>query len=167
MFNYYVYWFVDRYESNGSVYFNTSAFDAAEGHSYAKIVPEAYGDKAALNEGEGRGKWKYIGSQLYEDTSIPLFYYSNKKKWTKHKKYCWFESNTGDCVIVYEMLWCISQEKYKTWSDGSYEMFMFLPFQVNWAFLLSDRKRRRTRQTLPFGRPPSLENLPGNHPGEW
>lgn len=56
MFNYYVYWFVDRYESNGSVYFNTSAFDAAEGHSYAKIVPEAYGDKAALNEGEGRGK---------------------------------------------------------------------------------------------------------------
>lgn len=56
MFNYYVYWFVDRYESNGSVYFNTAAFDAAEGHSYAKIVPEAYGDKAALNEGEGRGQ---------------------------------------------------------------------------------------------------------------
>ena len=64
MFNYYVYWFVDRYESNGSVYFNTAAFDAAEGHSYAKIVPEAYGDKAALNEGEGRGQWKYIGQQL-------------------------------------------------------------------------------------------------------
>lgn len=41
------------YESNRSVYFDTAAFDAAEGHSYAKIVPEAYGDKAALNEGEG------------------------------------------------------------------------------------------------------------------
>ncbi|XP_061178212.1 cysteine--tRNA ligase, cytoplasmic-like isoform X1 [Saccostrea echinata] len=41
------------YESNGSVYFDTAAFDAAEGHTYAKIVPEAYGDKAALNEGEG------------------------------------------------------------------------------------------------------------------
>lgn len=44
---------VHRYESNKSVYFDTAAFDAAEGHSYAKIVPEAYGDKAALNEGEG------------------------------------------------------------------------------------------------------------------
>ncbi|XP_048730781.1 cysteine--tRNA ligase, cytoplasmic-like isoform X2 [Ostrea edulis] len=41
------------YESNGSVYFNTAAFDNTEGHTYAKIVPEAYGDKAALNEGEG------------------------------------------------------------------------------------------------------------------
>ncbi|KAK3102977.1 hypothetical protein FSP39_015466, partial [Pinctada imbricata] len=41
------------YESRGSVYFDTAKFDAAPNHHYAKLVPEAYGDKKALNEGEG------------------------------------------------------------------------------------------------------------------
>ncbi|XP_055900435.1 cysteine--tRNA ligase, cytoplasmic-like isoform X1 [Biomphalaria glabrata] len=41
------------YESNGSVYFDTKAFDSAPNHFYAKMVPEAYGDKKALAEGEG------------------------------------------------------------------------------------------------------------------
>uniref|UniRef100_A0A4W6CHD5 Cysteine--tRNA ligase, cytoplasmic n=1 Tax=Lates calcarifer TaxID=8187 RepID=A0A4W6CHD5_LATCA len=41
------------YESNGSVYFNTSKFDACPQHSYAKLVPEAVGDQKALQEGEG------------------------------------------------------------------------------------------------------------------
>ncbi|XP_013397069.2 cysteine--tRNA ligase, cytoplasmic-like, partial [Lingula anatina] len=41
------------YESNGSVYFDTSKFSKAEGHYYAKLVPEAYGDAKALQEGEG------------------------------------------------------------------------------------------------------------------
>uniref|UniRef100_A0A3B4YKG4 Cysteine--tRNA ligase, cytoplasmic n=1 Tax=Seriola lalandi dorsalis TaxID=1841481 RepID=A0A3B4YKG4_SERLL len=41
------------YESNGSVYFNTSKFDASPQHSYAKLVPEAVGDQKALQEGEG------------------------------------------------------------------------------------------------------------------
>ncbi|XP_072235975.1 cysteine--tRNA ligase, cytoplasmic isoform X2 [Leuresthes tenuis] len=41
------------YESNGSVYFNTSKFDACSQHSYAKLVPEAVGDQQALQEGEG------------------------------------------------------------------------------------------------------------------
>jgi len=41
------------YESNGSVYFNTQAFDADPRHFYAKMVPEAFGDKKALSEGEG------------------------------------------------------------------------------------------------------------------
>ncbi|XP_008308918.1 cysteine--tRNA ligase, cytoplasmic [Cynoglossus semilaevis] len=41
------------YESNGSVYFDTSKFDTSSKHSYAKLVPEAVGDQKALQEGEG------------------------------------------------------------------------------------------------------------------
>ena len=41
------------YESNGSVYFNVSGFDASKDHYYAKLVPEAFGDQGALQEGEG------------------------------------------------------------------------------------------------------------------
>lgn len=41
------------YESNGSIYFDTTAFSAAKNHYYAKLVPEAYGDMKALKEGEG------------------------------------------------------------------------------------------------------------------
>lgn len=49
-------WLTDgfRYESNGSVYFDTSKFDASSQHSYAKLVPEAVGDQKALQEGEGK-----------------------------------------------------------------------------------------------------------------
>ncbi|XP_069544783.1 cysteine--tRNA ligase, cytoplasmic isoform X1 [Brachyistius frenatus] len=41
------------YESNGSVYFDTSKFESSPQHSYAKLVPEAVGDQKALQEGEG------------------------------------------------------------------------------------------------------------------
>lgn len=41
------------YESNGSVYFDVSKFDAKSHHHYAKLVPEAYGDTKSLQEGEG------------------------------------------------------------------------------------------------------------------
>ncbi|XP_022114534.2 cysteine--tRNA ligase, cytoplasmic [Pieris rapae] len=41
------------YESNGSVYFNVSAFDSNDKHHYARLVPEAYGDTKSLQEGEG------------------------------------------------------------------------------------------------------------------
>ncbi|CAO1422434.1 unnamed protein product [Diamesa tonsa] len=41
------------YESNGSVYFDVSKFDSKEQHHYAKLVPEAFGDTAQLQEGEG------------------------------------------------------------------------------------------------------------------
>ena len=41
------------YESNGSVYFDVAKFDACKTHFYARLVPEAFGDQAALKEGEG------------------------------------------------------------------------------------------------------------------
>ena len=41
------------YESNGSVYFDTAAFNGADGHFYAKLVPEGFGDASAVREGEG------------------------------------------------------------------------------------------------------------------
>jgi len=41
------------YESNGSVYFDVSRFDTQEGHHYAKLVPEAFGDAKSLQDGEG------------------------------------------------------------------------------------------------------------------
>lgn len=44
---------VCRYESNGSVYFDTLKFNSSPQHSYAKLVPEAVGDQKALQEGEG------------------------------------------------------------------------------------------------------------------
>ena len=43
-----------RYESNGSVYFNTIKFSTSPDHRYAKLVPEIVGDLAALQEGEGK-----------------------------------------------------------------------------------------------------------------
>ena len=50
----------DRYESNGSVYFDTVAFDAHPDHSYAKLMPEARGDAAAMAEGEGMCIRQYV-----------------------------------------------------------------------------------------------------------
>lgn len=41
------------YEANGSVYFDVAKFAGHENHRYAKLVPEAYGDAKALQEGEG------------------------------------------------------------------------------------------------------------------
>ena len=44
---------VFRYASNGSVYFDTVAFDSSPKHAYGKLMPEARGDLTALAEGEG------------------------------------------------------------------------------------------------------------------
>ncbi|XP_064634346.1 cysteine--tRNA ligase, cytoplasmic-like [Lineus longissimus] len=41
------------YLSNSSVYFDTMKFSQSKDHFYAKLVPEAFGDAKALNEGEG------------------------------------------------------------------------------------------------------------------
>ena len=41
------------YASNGSVYFSVPGFDCCNDHFYAKLVPEATGDLAAVAEAEG------------------------------------------------------------------------------------------------------------------
>jgi cysteinyl-tRNA synthetase len=41
------------YEADGSVYFSVAQFDNHDDHHYAKLVPEAVGNLAALAEGEG------------------------------------------------------------------------------------------------------------------
>lgn len=41
------------YESEGSVYFDTHAFDGSEGHFYAKLEPWSKGNKKLMEEGEG------------------------------------------------------------------------------------------------------------------
>ena len=46
--------FLFSYESNNSVYFDTTAFSQDPKHYYAKLVPEAFGDAKALREGEGK-----------------------------------------------------------------------------------------------------------------
>ena len=49
--SYLVFWY--SYESNGSVYFDTTTFSQHPDHTYAKLVPEAVGDIDKINEGEG------------------------------------------------------------------------------------------------------------------
>ncbi|RDB25114.1 Cysteine--tRNA ligase [Hypsizygus marmoreus] len=41
------------YEAEGSVYFDTKAFDSAESHDYAKLEPWSKGNRELLEEGEG------------------------------------------------------------------------------------------------------------------
>ncbi|KAI0081961.1 cysteinyl-tRNA synthetase [Panus rudis PR-1116 ss-1] len=41
------------YEVDGSVYFDTRAFDKADGHTYAKLEPWSKGNRELLEEGEG------------------------------------------------------------------------------------------------------------------
>lgn len=41
------------YESEGSVYFDTGAFESADGHSYPKLQPGSKGNRELLEEGEG------------------------------------------------------------------------------------------------------------------
>lgn len=41
------------YESEGSVYFDTLAFDKTDGHNYAKLEPWSKGNRELLEDGEG------------------------------------------------------------------------------------------------------------------
>ena len=42
------------YEVDGSVYFDTRAFDKSDEHDYAKLEPWSKGNRELLEEGEGR-----------------------------------------------------------------------------------------------------------------
>ena len=41
------------YESEGSVYFDTGAFEGSDGHEYPKLQPSSKGNRELLEEGEG------------------------------------------------------------------------------------------------------------------
>lgn len=41
------------YESKGNVYFDTGAFERADGHTYPKLQPGSKGNSELLEEGEG------------------------------------------------------------------------------------------------------------------
>lgn len=86
--------FLFRYESNGSVYFDTSKFDSSPQHSYAKLVPEAVGDQKALQEGEGDWRDKaaaWTFSEMKENTF--------QKNWT------------ANSVSLFLAVWNISEEQ--------------------------------------------------------
>ncbi|XP_070154521.1 cysteine--tRNA ligase, cytoplasmic [Polyergus mexicanus] len=59
------------YENNRSVYFDVGKFDKQEKHSYAKLVPEAYGDTSSLQEGEG--DLSVTEDKLFEKKSVTDF----------------------------------------------------------------------------------------------
>ena len=42
------------YEAEGSVYFDTRAFDRADDHNYAKLEPWSKGNRELLEDGEGK-----------------------------------------------------------------------------------------------------------------
>jgi cysteinyl-tRNA synthetase len=52
------------YESNGSVYFSVSEFEA-QGHVYGKLMPEQIGNSELLAEGEGALGNPYILYTIY------------------------------------------------------------------------------------------------------
>ncbi|KAF8070794.1 tRNA synthetases class I (C) catalytic domain-containing protein [Lyophyllum atratum] len=57
------------YEAEGSVYFDTKAFDNAEGHDYAKIEPWSKGNRQLLEDGEGALS-KKTGSRSASDFAL-------------------------------------------------------------------------------------------------
>jgi cysteinyl-tRNA synthetase len=42
------------YESEGSIYFDTEAFDNSDGHDYAKLEPWSKGNRELLEDAEGQ-----------------------------------------------------------------------------------------------------------------
>lgn len=52
------------YEAEGSVYFNTLAFDESEGHDYAKLEPWSKNNRDLLEEGEGNHR-RFCESSKY------------------------------------------------------------------------------------------------------
>ena len=67
--------------ANESVYFDTMKFSQSPNHFYAKLVPEAFGDNKALNEGEGKATedWQNVSHDVET-----IFTNANLKlKWTQ------------------------------------------------------------------------------------
>ncbi|KAG5646258.1 hypothetical protein DXG03_004085 [Asterophora parasitica] len=57
------------YEAEGSVYFDTKAFDNADGHDYAKLEPWSKGNRELLEDGEGALS-KKTGSRSASDFAL-------------------------------------------------------------------------------------------------
>ncbi|KAF8635211.1 hypothetical protein AX17_003987, partial [Amanita inopinata Kibby_2008] len=57
------------YEAEGSVYFDTAAFDKADGHYYAKLEPWSKGNRDLLEEGEGALSTK-VGRRSASDFAL-------------------------------------------------------------------------------------------------
>ncbi|KAF5380366.1 hypothetical protein D9615_004735 [Tricholomella constricta] len=57
------------YEAEGSVYFDTKAFDYADGHDYAKLEPWSKGNRELLEDGEGALS-KKSGSRSASDFAL-------------------------------------------------------------------------------------------------
>ncbi|KAL5528718.1 CYR1_2 [Sanghuangporus sanghuang] len=58
------------YESEGSVYFDTGAFEHADGHTYPKLQPGSKGDRELLEEGEGALAPKAVGQRSKSDFAL-------------------------------------------------------------------------------------------------
>lgn len=57
------------YEAQGSVYFDTRAFDAADGHYYAKLEPWSKGNRELLEDAEG-SLFSKVGAQSTSDFAL-------------------------------------------------------------------------------------------------
>ncbi|CAG8441231.1 7243_t:CDS:10 [Acaulospora colombiana] len=58
------------YESYGSVYFDTNAFDGKDGHHYAKLEPWSTGNEKLIEEGEGSLGSKLAGKKNKSDFAL-------------------------------------------------------------------------------------------------
>ncbi|KAF8236044.1 hypothetical protein L208DRAFT_1391483 [Tricholoma matsutake] len=58
------------YEVEGSVYFDTQAFDQAEGHNYAKLEPWSKGNRELVQEGEGSLSSRVMGRRTPSDFAL-------------------------------------------------------------------------------------------------
>ncbi|KAG0059548.1 hypothetical protein BGZ89_000307 [Linnemannia elongata] len=58
------------YEAEGSVYFDTAAFDGKDGHHYAKLAPCSKGDAALMEESEGSLGIKLSGKKSSMDFAL-------------------------------------------------------------------------------------------------
>ncbi|KAF9350264.1 hypothetical protein BGX26_011540 [Mortierella sp. AD094] len=58
------------YEAEGSVYFDTAAFDGKDGHHYAKLAPWSKGDASLMEESEGSLGIKLSGKKSSMDFAL-------------------------------------------------------------------------------------------------